>query len=436
MARSFLVSFIVSIYGICSAQLYFPPTNSDEWETISPESMDWCDERIEALYELLNDNSSRAFILLKDGKIVLEKYFGNHEQNTPWYWASAGKTLTSFMVGIAQQEGLLDIRDQSSDYLGEGWTNCEPEQESEITIWHQLTMTTGLDDGVTDNTCTEPQCLECLSSTGQRWAYQNAPYTLLDQVIENATGRNLNVYINQKIRGITGVTGNFLPIENNNVYFSNARSMARFGLLILAEGNWGDTEVMTDKEYFEAMIRQSQDWNQSYGYLWWLNGQQSYMLPGLQTTFPGQLFPAAPADMVSGLGLNGQFLNVIPSENMVWLRMGDAPDNNPVPVLLNNQIAEAISNLACDPSSVEESNNPQPSKIILSPNPVDQYLRIEMQQENNFEISQIRILNLFGQPIRTIENNENIFVGDLSSGVYYIHLSSSGAVFTEKFIKL
>ena len=57
--------------------------------------------------------------------------------------------------------------------------------------------------------------------------------------------------------------------------------MARFGLLILNNGNWDGNQIMTDTNYFNQMLNSSQSLNESYGYLWWLNGKTSYMLPGL-----------------------------------------------------------------------------------------------------------------------------------------------------------
>ena len=144
--------------------MYFPPVNSNTWDTISPFQLGWCNNKIDSLYQFLDSTDSKAFILLKDGKIVLEKYFNGHDISTDWYWASAGKTLTAFMVGIAQQENFLSISDTSSNYLGSGWTNCTNSQEEAITIWHQLTMTTGLDDNVNDPSCTEDTCLNFLST--------------------------------------------------------------------------------------------------------------------------------------------------------------------------------------------------------------------------------------------------------------------------------
>jgi len=190
-------------------------------------------------------------MLLKDGKIVLEEYFEDHTSDSPWYWASAGKTLTAFLVGLAQQEGVLSIQDKSSDYLDEGWTDCSPEKEKLITIYHQLTMNTGLDDGVPDVDCTLDSCLIYLTDAGNRWAYHNGPYTALDGVIEASTGMALNQYMNQKIESITGMTGAYFPIGYNNVFFSTARSMARFGLLILNEGNWNGTPILSDENFLK-----------------------------------------------------------------------------------------------------------------------------------------------------------------------------------------
>jgi len=221
-----------STIKINAQTLYFPPTTGNAWDTISPSSLGYCPSKIDSLYDFLASENTKAFILLKDGKIVLEKYFGTHNQDTPWQWASAGKTITSFMTGIAQQEGYLSISDATSKFIGKGWTNCTPEQEEKITIRHQLTMTSGLDDGVADPFCTLDDCLVYKADAGTRWAYHNAPYTLLDKVIENATGMTLNNYTTQKLKRPTGMTGLFVPVDYNNVYFSNARSMARFGLLI------------------------------------------------------------------------------------------------------------------------------------------------------------------------------------------------------------
>lgn len=353
MKLQLLAMFAFLAFASQAQSVYFPPLSGNTWETTSPASLNWCEHKIDSLYQYLETNNTRAFILLKNGRIVLEKYFGNHTANTPWQWASAGKTLTAFMVGIAQQENYLNILDSSSRYLGQGWTSCSPEQEGKINIKQQLTMTTGLEDNVADPFCTLDTCLIYKAEAGTRWAYHNGPYTLLDRVVAAATGQSLNQYTNLKLKNPTGMTGSFLTVGYNNVYYSTARSMARFGLLILNKGNWNGNQIMTDTNYFNQMINTSQNLNKSYGYLWWLNGKESYMVPGSQFVFNGFMNPNAPADAVAAMGKDGQFLNVVPGQNLVWMRMGNAPDGLPVPFLMNDKIWEYLNALPCAPTSAE-----------------------------------------------------------------------------------
>ena len=88
---------------------YFPPNNNDDWETTDPASIGWCQPAIDDLYQFLDDTNSKAFIVLKDGKIVIEKYFDDFNKDSDWYWASAGKTLTAIAVGIAEQGRVFTI---------------------------------------------------------------------------------------------------------------------------------------------------------------------------------------------------------------------------------------------------------------------------------------------------------------------------------------
>jgi CubicO group peptidase (beta-lactamase class C family) len=309
--------------------LYFPPVSGTEWQVNTPGSLGWNESLLSDLYSYLQTKNTKAFIVLKNGKMVIEKYFGTFTADSNWYWASAGKTMTAMLVGIAQQEGLLSISNKTSQYIGPGWTSLPAAKEDLITVRHQLTMTTGLDDAVTpDNDCTTAGCLVYKADAGTRWAYHNAPYTLLDKVVENVSGTTYNNYFQQKIRNITGMNGLWIKTGWNNVFYSTPRSMARFGLLMLNKGKWDQTAVLNDTSYFNAQVSTSQNLNHSYGYLTWLNGKSSYMLPSLQLVFPGMLVPNAPADMYSALGKNDQKIYVVPSQKLVVIRMGDSAGNS------------------------------------------------------------------------------------------------------------
>ena len=124
------------------------------------------------------------------------------------------------------------------------------------------------------------------------------------------------------------MNGAWIKNGYNNVYCSNARSMARFGLLMLNKGKWNNADILTDSDYFNQQINTSQNFNPSYGYLTWLNGKKSYMLPQLQLSLNGPLIPAAPADTYAALGKNDQKIYVVPSQNLVVIRMGESAGNS------------------------------------------------------------------------------------------------------------
>ena len=307
---------------------YFPPLSGSSWETVTPASLGWNETELANLYTYLQQKDTKAFIILKNGRIVAEKYFGTFTADSIWYWASAGKTMTAMLVGIAQEEGKLNIGDRSSKYLGTGWTSLTPVQENLITIRHQVTMTTGLDDNVLpDNDCTSPSCLVYKADAGTRWAYHNAPYTLLDKVVETATSASYNSYFQQKIRDRIGMNGLWIKTGYNNVYYSNPRSMARFGLLLLNKGKWDQSVILGDTAYLYSQRNTSQNYNLSYGYLTWLNGKSTYMLPTLQTVFSGPMIPTAPADLYAALGKNDQKIYMVPSQKLVVIRMGNSAGN-------------------------------------------------------------------------------------------------------------
>ena len=328
-----------------SSNLYFPPISSDEWEELSLSELAWNTAAKQPLLELLENNNTKAFIILKDGKIALEAYFGEFTKDSIWYWASAGKTLTAFTVGIAQEKNLVDIENKTSFYLGEGWTAAEPEKEALISVRHQLTMTSGLKDTSFD--CVEPNCLEYLADAGTRWAYHNGPYTLLQNVVSEATNTPWSAFFNTHLRNRIGMQGFWSSTNGeNSVYFSNARSMARFGLLNLNNGAWDGETVLADVNFVTNMKNTSQELNKSYGYLWWLNGKESYMAPSVQLTFSGDLIPNAPEDTFSGLGKNDQKLYVVPSEGLVVVRMGDdSGDSLLGPSSFDNALWEKINDL-------------------------------------------------------------------------------------------
>ncbi len=133
------------------------------------------------------------------------------------------------------------------------------------------------------------------------------------------------------------MTGNWQWSGDNHLYLSDARSAARFGLLMQNYGQWDGKELLKWQNAEEA-VSTSQELNKSYGYLWSLNGKGSYMLPQTQIIFPGNLLPNAPEDTYSAMGKNGQYISISPENGLVIVRFGDNPSQALVPLLFLDDI--------------------------------------------------------------------------------------------------
>lgn len=334
MPKRILALLCICLFVNCSSEshsdsttaenMYFPPTSGTNWETKFISDLGWKQEAVQPLLDYLEVKHSKSFMILVNGRIVMENYFNGHSASTNWYWASAGKTLTSTLTGIAEQEGLININDKVSDYIGTAWTAETLEKENLITCKNLLTMTSGIED-LANGDDISPSKLTYKADAGTRWAYHNV-YVKLQDVIAQASGQTWSNYFNAKLRDKIGMNGVWLPLDNNIVYFSTTRSMARFGLLMLNKGKWGNTTILNEA-FFNSATTTSQNINLSYGYLWWLNGKSSYHLPQSELQFSGSIIPNGPSDMFMALGKNDQKIYIIPNKKMVVIRMGDAADN-------------------------------------------------------------------------------------------------------------
>lgn len=304
--------------------MYYPSNTDVAWETKTFSDLQWDETAVDELEEYLIQKHTKSFMILVNGRIVMEEYYDGHTQTSSWEWNSAGKTLVATTTGIAQQEGLLSINNKASQYLGEGWTSESIEQENLITSRHLLTMTSGLAD---DKELVTKANLTYLSDAGTRWSYHNVFQKLMD-VVAAASDQEFEAYFDAKLKSKIGMDGYWNNGAIFKIYHSTTRSMARFGILALNKGKWKDEQIINET-FFNESVNASQSINPSYGYLWWLNGKTSYMVPGGQTVYDGPLVPNAPADMYSAMGASDQRIYVIPSLNMVVIRMGDAsdPDN-------------------------------------------------------------------------------------------------------------
>ena len=262
--RGILIIWLLFSKSLFAQNLYFPPLTGNNWDTLSPSALNWCQPRIDSLYQFLQDRHTKGFIILKDGKIVLEKYFGSYTVDSIHYWASAGKSLTAFLTGVAQEKGFVNIQSSVSQYLGTGWTSAPAAKESLITLRHLLTMTSGLDDSPPppcDVNDSSKACLNYLADAGTRWAYHSGAYKHLQDVISVTSGVSYNAFTTNFLSSKIGMGG----LWYDAVFYSKTRGMARFGLLTLSKGIWNNDTIMKDTAYISAMSNTSQNLNNSYG---------------------------------------------------------------------------------------------------------------------------------------------------------------------------
>lgn len=332
--KSFKLALLLSVFWLSACKsdkkdeptipgesMFFPSNTDTTWETKTPASLGWDATAIQTLKDYLVQKNTKSFMILVNGRIVMEAYFNGHTPSETWPWNSAGKTLVATATGIAQQEGLLNINNKASQYLGTGWTSEPIEKEDLITSRHLLTMTSGINDS---SELVRKANLTYLADAGTRWSYHNVFQKLMD-VVAGASSQDFETYFNAKLKNKIGMEGFWNNGLIFKIYHSNTRSMARFGLLALNKGKWNN-ETIINETFFLESTNTSQNINPSYGYLWWLNGKSKYMVPGSQTVYPTSLVPNAPSDMFAAMGAADQRIYVVPSKNMVIIRMGDASD--------------------------------------------------------------------------------------------------------------
>lgn len=298
------------------ATLYFPPA-SGTWETAAAATAGFDDAKLDEVVSFAGSTKATTFLMLYDGRILREQYWGA-TATTNRDIASAQKSITSLLVGIAQQRFGFHREDTVTSLVGSGWSNATPEQEAPITLQELLTMTSGLDAS-----------LGYAAPAGTAWLYNTDAYHRLELVLEGKSGVDLQTFTRSALFDPIGVGTSqwvkrqlMVDAKGNpeSALEMNARDMARIGLLVQAGGTWSGVTVVPS-DWLGAALTPSQTLNPSYGLLWWLNGQPSVLLPP-STPATGPLVPAAPADLVAALGAGDQKIYVSRSSHLVVVRQG------------------------------------------------------------------------------------------------------------------
>ena len=222
----------------------------------------------------------------------------------------------------------------------------------------------------------------------------------------------------------------------DGVYYSRTRDAARFGLMMLNKGIWNGDTLLRDTAYYNTMINTSQSLNQSYGYLWWLNGKSSHRLPGVNITIPGELIPSAPEDMYAGLGKNDQKIYVVPSMDMVVVRFGNAADGSNFALSgFDDNLWQRIMDLECEPTAIIET---KPMEIKVYPNPGNNIINIQFAMPIN-KSAVVELFNNSGQLVYgevLVEGSATykLTIGNQPAGMYIYKVRTEQGIVTGKVV--
>jgi len=292
----------------------------------------------------LKENNTSSFLVSEKGKIVVEKEFkvrknlkpkslmffnllrhGLIEGRSQEDVASIQKSIVSILIGIAQQKGLIDINESVTSYIG-SWTQLSAEKESLIKVRNLLTMTSGLDVDLNYNA--EP---------GLKWLYNTRAYSQLINVLEKTSGLSINELSSEWLFDKLQMNETFwkerkkgrMGFPKDSAKYglvTTAKDLLKFGEFILNGGEVGTNHVISDIDFFDDTFSKSQNMNEAYGYLWWLNNSKTHMTWEKELS-SGNLFSHAPEEAILALGLGSRLLAIVPSEELVLVRLGSFPED-------------------------------------------------------------------------------------------------------------
>ncbi len=278
-----------------------------------------------------------------DGKPLVSAKFARANEKPTDAAYSITKSITSILVGIAQDNGLLHLNDPASRFITE-WRGTDA---ANVEIRHLLSGTAGrYVDARTDYIEMAGRAadksafaigLSQVVPPGTSWNYDNAAVQSLETVLERATGMPVARFAEQRLFAPLGMVDTSIDADEsgNPLLFAGLLTtcddLLRFGHMMLKGGQY-EGKTIVSREYVTAATQApSSEHNAAYGLLWWLNRPGQAVTPDIATKghgskkFDGQLVPDAPEDTFWALGFRDQILVIIPSMQTVAVRLGDAP---------------------------------------------------------------------------------------------------------------
>lgn len=268
-----------------------------------------------------------AFLVVRNGKLIFEEYYDGYDAHSLSGSFSMAKSIIALLVGAAIDDGYIrDVHQPVSDFLPDFAIS-----DHGVTLWHLLTMTSGLDWDERYATAFSVTTkayygrdlekllkpLGVIDPPGEVFEYTSGTTQLLAFVLENATGMTVSDYAEKKLWQPLGAERNALwsldrdeGIEKAYCCFnSNARDFARLGQLVLNGGYWNGEKIISP-EYIKDAITPVYSVKDSkgnivdyYGYQFWILNYLGMQIPYYR-------------------GILGQYIFIIPELDAVVVRLG------------------------------------------------------------------------------------------------------------------
>ena len=268
---------------------------------------------------------TRAVVVAHQGRIVAERYADGFDETTPLLGWSMSKSVANALTGMLVARGDVSLDDA-------GVVPGPDDGRARITIRHLLEMTSGLafDEGysvpsdvtqmlfASDDVAARAADEELVADPGTVWSYSSASTNLLCDALRNALGRDAVAFARQALFDPLGMASAVLEPDATGGWvcssysYATARDWAKFGQLYLDDGLWNGRRLLPEGwvEYSATPVAIATE--QPYGASWWLNAGPDGRLR----------FPAVPADAFWAQGNEGQQVVVVPSAELVIVRLG------------------------------------------------------------------------------------------------------------------
>ncbi len=274
-----------------------------------------------ALEELNKKTGTVAYLIIKNDSIQYESYYDDYNKDSKSNSFSMAKSIVSASLGKAIMEEKIKSLDQKvSDFFPE-FANGK---SATMTVGDLSSMSSGLNwdesyyspFSITTRAYFDPDLnsvilgLKGVEQPGQSFKYLSGNTQLLAMVIEKATGKSMATYVSEKFWQPMGAENDALWQTDHEggivkaycCIASNARDFARFGKLYKQNGKWNGEQIL-DSAFVAKSVRPRFQDSPEYGYGWWLGsykGKKAFQMRGHL----------------------GQYVIVIPEDNMIIVRLG------------------------------------------------------------------------------------------------------------------